>query len=103
IAYCYGYGQRTFIAIRKKRGPAVSTGVDVRVFEQSSGGLLGEFRILNEIDGHYVCELVGYMDALWMGYVKQVGSQHSIPPPEALAWVLVKNIGETNERSEEQN
>ena len=101
VAYCYAFGDRTFIALRTKRGPGRSAGAEVRVTDRESGALMGVFRLTRKCDGHYLCELVGYMDALWLGNVKKHGSQHSEPPPEAIAWILSTTDGDSDEQLEE--
>lgn len=97
VAYCYGFENRTFIALRKKKGPAVTPGAEVAVVEQGSKSLLGKFKVLKDDGSYYVCELDGFMDALWLGHVKQSGAQRSEAPPEAVAWVLPETNGESNE------
>ena len=103
IAYCYAFNHRTFVALRRKRGRAPTVGSDVAVIEQDSSALIGEFRVQKDSDRYHICELVGYIDALWLGNVKQHGTQHSEPPPEVVAWVLPGGIGEEHDGSEEEN
>jgi hypothetical protein len=103
IAYCYAFDHRTFVALKRKRGRSPTVGTDVAVIEQDSGALIGEFRVHKDADRYHICELVGYIDALWLGNVKQHGTQHSEPPPEAVAWILPGVIGEEHDGSEEEN
>lgn len=103
IAYCFAFDHRTFVALIRKGGWVPTVGSYVAVIEQDSGSLIGEFRVQKDFDRYHICELVGYIDALWLGNVKQNGTLHSEPPPEAVAWVLPGAIGEKNDGSEEEN
>jgi hypothetical protein len=103
IAYCFAFEDRTFVALRRKKGRAPTIGSDVTVIDRDSGALIGKFRIQKDSKQYLICELAGYIDALWLGNVKQHGTQHSEPPPEAVAWVLPGTIGEGNDGSEKEN
>lgn len=103
IAYCFAFEDRTFVALRRKRGRAPTIGSYVTVIDRDSGALIGKFRIQKDSNQYLICELAGYIDALWLGNVKQHGTQHSEPPPEAVAWVLPGITGEENYGSEKEN
>jgi len=103
IAYCYAFNHKTLIALRKKQGRKPTVGASVTVIDQGNGALMGEFRVYRDSGKHFTCELVGYIDVLWLGYVKQHGAGHSEPPPEAVAWVLPGAKGEEIDDSEEKN
>ncbi len=96
IAFCYTYEKRTFIALRKKRGATLSEGQKIVVVDTHTQGVIGCFTVRQE-DQHYRCERDGYMDALWLGNIKQSGSQHSEAPPEALAIAISEKRGDENE------
>lgn len=59
------------------------------MFDTETGCVMGEFCLARQTDDHYLCERKGYMDALWLGNIKQHGSQHSEAPPEALAIAIM--------------
>jgi len=103
IIYCYAFEDRTFVALKRKKGRAPVHGSNVTVIDQDSGALIGKFRIQKDFNQYHICELAGYIDALWLGNIKQHGSQHSEAPPDAIAWVLPGTIGEENDGSEEEN
>jgi hypothetical protein len=96
IAFCYAYGNRTFIALRKKRGRTLSGGQKIVVVDRTLG-VIGEFALTRQEDQHYLCERNGYIDALWLGNIKQYGSQYSVPPPEALAIAMSEKRGDEDE------
>jgi hypothetical protein len=97
VAYCYAYQNRTFIALRKKRDSDLSLGERITVVDEQTGSVMGEFQVTEEVDGDYRCERVGYMDALWLGNIKQHGGTHSEAPPEALALVTSSITGDEND------
>ncbi len=97
ISYCYCYNDRTFIALRKKHGVSLGVGLKVTVVEPETGSVIGNFRGIKDDNDHLLCQNDGYMDALWLGNVRQHGSQHSEAPPEALAIVISSTMGDKNE------
>lgn len=98
IVFCYTYENRTFIGLRKKKGPTISDGQKVTVIDTQTGYVMGHFCVMRQTDDHYLCEREGYMDALWLGNIKQHGSQHSEAPPEALAIAIIsKTTGDDDE------
>lgn len=97
IAHCHTYDNRTFIALRRKRGRKLSVGQKITVVDCDGPSVMGHFNIIREDGEYYVCELQGYMDALWLGNIKQHGSQHSQAPPEALAIAISEETGDEDE------
>lgn len=97
ISYCYCYDDRTFIALRKKRGANVIPGARVIVVDSETGSVMGYFRCIKDANAHFLCQKDGYMDALWLGNIRQHGSQHSEAPPEGLAVVISTKIGDEND------
>jgi hypothetical protein len=97
ISYCYCYNDRTYIALRKKRGVNIEEGARVAVVDFKTGSVMGDFRGIKDADDHFLCQKEGYMDALWLGNVRQHGSQHSEAPPEALAIVISSKMGDEND------
>ena len=98
IDFCYSYENRTFIGLRKKRGPTLSDARKIIVVDAQTDSIMGHFFVTRQTDDHYLCEREGYMDALWLGNIKQHGSQHSEAPPEALAIAIMSDtIGDDDE------
>lgn len=97
IDYCYDYGGRTYIELKKKRGPELPAGTSVIVVDMMANAIMGYFTTRSVSDGHYICELTGSMDALWLGNIKQSGSVPSKPPPEAIAVLIANQSGDQDE------
>lgn len=97
IAFCYEYENRTFIALRKKRGRTLSEGQKITVVDTRTDDVIGHFTLTRQENDHYLCERDRYMDALWLGNIKQYGSQHSEAPPEALAIAIFEKRGDEDE------
>lgn len=97
IACCYVYDTRTFITLKKKPGARVADGDNVVVVDAREGSVLGRFVASGEEDGQYRCELTGFMDPLWLGYVKQDVGHKTLPPPEAVAVVMPITTGDEDE------
>ncbi|MFH0983084.1 MAG: hypothetical protein V2A79_16315 [Planctomycetota bacterium] len=95
IAYCYLYQDKPVIALHKKRGPRLETGVTLTVFDQDSGGVLGTFRVTDERGDHCLAIGSGPIDAVWLGYMKKEGTTQSQAPPGALA-VYFPNDGDSD-------
>jgi len=94
IDYCYTSGEQVIIALRKKPGPALRCGAGVAVIDLQTGSVMGSFKMVRERDGRYLCRLDGYMDALWLGDIKQHGSQRSEAPLDAIALAFVPTVGD---------
>ena len=97
VAYCYTYEDRTFIKLRKRRGPTLSEGQKVTVIDSRTSSVIGYFTITRQENEYYLCERDGYIDALWLGNIMQHGSQHSEAPPEALAIAIYEKRGDQHE------
>lgn len=96
IRYCYAYDDRTFIALRKKPGRALTVGTRMVVVDTADNTVMGYF-VVRRVDEHYVCERDGPMDGLWLGNVKQHGTGHSEAPPEAFAVAISDTTGDGDE------
>ena len=88
IDHCYTYEDQPFLALRKKPGAGVPVESKVTVIDTEIGGVMGYFRVIRQDNGFYLCRKDGYMDALWLGWMKKSGSQHSAASPTAVALII---------------
>lgn len=93
IDHCYDYENRTVIALKKKPGPSLSVGQAIAVIDQKDAAPLGKFVVTRSDTEFYLCEVTGYMDPLWLGYVKQAGTTHSQASPSAVAVAIPNGSG----------
>lgn len=97
IDYCYAYDMRIFIALKKKRGAKIAAEAFISVVDRKTGSTKGEFTVSEVHNTHYLCEKAGFMDAVWLGYVKQQGTNHSEPPPDVLAFAWPITTGDQDD------
>lgn len=98
IVHCYIYADRTFIALRKRTGPTLMENQRIAVVDTQTSAVMGHFIYRRTEGENYVCEQDGHMDALWLGFIRQAGTQYSVAPPEALAFAIMESTGDTSEQ-----
>ena len=91
IDYCYFYEPNAIVVLHKKRGFSVDVGDILTVVDTDEGRLLGTIEITVVNSNGYTAKIIGDVDALWMGHIRNTGAGHSYPPPTALAFLLNTN------------
>ncbi|MCE5197553.1 MAG: hypothetical protein ABFD54_04210 [Armatimonadota bacterium] len=94
IAYCYIYKDQPVMVLCKKRGATVPVESKVTVVDTELNDVIGHFRVINQDDDHYLCRQDGYIDAVWLGFIMERGSQQSMVSPTAVAFIT--SIGDEN-------
>ena len=91
IDYCYFYEPNAVVVLHKKRGFSVNAGEVLTVVDTDDGRFLGTIEITVVNNNGYNAKIIGDVDPLWMGHIRDTGAGHSYPPPTALAFLLNKN------------
>jgi hypothetical protein len=82
------YDETLFIQLRKKPGPPLELGAAVAVLDSTDGALMGRFRISEVKQREYIARADGYLNALWLGFVRQSKQSVSPPPPNTVAVIV---------------
>ena len=87
------YDNNLYIVLKKKRGAKLSVGNTLAVLDLSDGTVMGIFEVIEVRAKEYRAKSASFVNAVWLGFIRQSGSTESAAPPHTTA-ILVAKEGE---------
>jgi hypothetical protein len=86
------YDDCLYIIIHRVPRSNLEKGLTLCVIDTRQGGVMGEFELSEIGPSDYTARCTGFVDPLWLGYVRQTGKSECSPPPDTVAIVLPKEM-----------
>jgi hypothetical protein len=77
-----------FVVIRKKPGRAMPIGTRFAVVDTGNGSPMGVFAVTEIRKAAYHAQADGFVNPIWIGFIKQSGKSEYSPPPGTAAFVM---------------
>jgi hypothetical protein len=84
------YANNLYIVLKKKRGAKLSVGNTLAVIDFSDGSVMGVFEVTEVRAKEYRAISTSFVNAVWLGFIRQSGRAESAAPPHTAAILMVK-------------